>query len=120
GSLVSLAGAGDSVVNSLLQGADYAGSDASAVTVTGAGDRVLHSTVLGATGHGVIVTAGSTGAHLAYLDVSGWALAQSDVGGVYVCCAGDGVGTVIDHSWVHDSAIAPALAAAPYYAGAGL
>ena len=100
GSLVTLEGAGNRLINCLVTEAGYAGLNSECVGIFGAGQLVSHNTIHG--GGRSVVGFGATRSKVAFNDISRAGLLTWDVG-LLTTGNTDAEGSEIDHNWLHDN-----------------
>lgn len=114
GSGVAVSGSGHTVTNNLITDIAYGGYYTAPVTVQGGSSNltITRNTMYGAGRDGINVNSNVpelqslTDSEIAYNDISAYAVTQSDLGGLYVCCTVDMTDTRVSYNRIHDPATA--------------
>jgi hypothetical protein len=97
---VTVSGSGNTVENCLIHDVNWLCTDAAAIHTSGRGHVLSANTIFRAARSG-LVHRKSGGLLIAYNDIHDCGLLTTDLGATY-CYQTDGMGTVIQHNWVHD------------------
>lgn len=115
GTLVSVLGQDNTVINNVLSESAYGGSFGGAINLSGSGAQIIRNTIYDTGAMGITVynftkkpaiPGGTTSEtyydnRIAYNDISNTHTRAQDGGGIYVCCT-QRLGLTIDHNRIHD------------------
>jgi len=108
GNLVNIDGTGITVTNNLIHNGAYLGGYATPVRIAETAVGTVTFNTIHTSGRFLVDIAGGTkpgASRIAYNHLYDYGRQTRDLGAIYACCGFDGMGTRMDHNWIHGNQV---------------
>ncbi len=101
GNGVLVKGTNITVTNNLIENTNYTAGYTSGIFMDGNSLTITNNSIYKTGRDGIQFGSGSS--NVSYNRIANFGVLNSDLGGIYTCCAADGTGVRVHHNWIYDS-----------------